>query len=184
MRSIRPNLTTNLVVTLGLVAATVLSGVVLEGSSAAPFAATSSSTPQVQFVGDTAGTTFTFTINNTGTVDTIGAVEIGRPSRLWTITGCPAAPTGWTAQRADTMCRYRSAAGTADDIQPGASSSGFQVTATVAASAKDIPGAWSVKVSRASTFDKFSKLIAAASTPPGLDLTAHSFEVLDRKSVV
>ena len=175
----RRHVSSHILVAVGVVAATVLSGLAIESSSAATFGARASVDPQIQYLGDSTGTTFTFTVENTGTTDPIGAVQIGRPGKSWTIIGCPLAPAGWSAQRSDTMCRYRSATGTADDIAPGAQSSQFQVTATVAPGTQNVNGTWSVKVSRSSNFDTPSKLVAAASAPPGLGTTAYSFEVLD-----
>jgi len=157
----------------------IVPALVVAPASSAPFAAKASVSPQVQYLGDSTGTTFTFTVENTGTSDSIGAVQITRPANSWTIIGCPGAPAGWTEQRSDTMCRYRSASETADDIAPGTESSAFQVTATVAAGTQNITGTWSVKVSRSSNFDTKSKLTAAASEPPGLGTTAYSFQVLD-----
>src|SRR2546422_3287305 len=113
-----------LVVSVALLAS--LPGTVLASPG---FAAKASVSPLIQYLNDTAGTTFTLTIHNTGDVS-IGAVEITRPTSLWTITACPAAPVGWSTQRADTKCRYRSADGTADDIPGGAKSGAFQGKAT------------------------------------------------------
>src|SRR5689334_2128905 len=87
----------------------------------ASFAAEASAQPGVQYLNDTAGTVFTFTIHNTGTSSSIGAVEIDRPGKQWTVTACPLAPAGWSTQLANTKCRYRSLSTTADDIAPGAS---------------------------------------------------------------
>ena len=116
--------------------------------SAAPiFSAKASVSPLVQYLNDSAGTTFTFTIDNTGGVS-IGAVEISRPAASWTVTACPLAPIGWTTQRADTKCRYRSADGTADDIPGPGSSSAFRLTATVAPGTQNISGTWQVIVSK------------------------------------
>ncbi len=134
--------------------------------SAAPiFSAKASVSPLVQYLNDSAGTTFTFTIDNTGGVS-IGAVEISRPAASWTVTACPLAPIGWTTQRADTKCRYRSADGTADDIPGPGSSSAFRLTATVI-------------VSKTNKFDDKSKLKSAPSEPPGLTITAYTFQILD-----
>ena len=91
-----------------------------------PHAAAASVAPQVQYLNDTTGTVFTFPIHNTGTSTSIGAVGSRPALEPWTIVGCPLAPAGWTATRSDTMCRYRSADGTADDIKPGQSSSAFR----------------------------------------------------------
>ncbi|MBO9523325.1 MAG: tandem-95 repeat protein [Nocardioidaceae bacterium] len=167
------------VLTLGLVIASVLGGAALHSSSAATFSARAGVDPNVQYLGDAPGTTFTFTVENTGTTDSIGAVEIDRPGKTWVITGCPAAPAGWTVSRSDTMCRFRSAATPADDIQPGTSSSAFQVTAYAPAGRQSTAGTWGVLVSRSDAFDRPSRMSAAAATPPGLGVTAYSFEVLD-----
>ncbi|EAP99107.1 VCBS [Janibacter sp. HTCC2649] len=148
-------------------------------AAAAPYAAVASVSPGVQYLGDSTGVTFTFMVANTGTADSIGAVEIDRPGKQWQITGCPSAPTGWSAQRSDTACRFRSAAGTGDDIAPGQQTTAFRVTAVVAPGTQNLTGTWPVKVSRSSNFDTKSKLIAAASTSPGLGITAHSFQILD-----
>ncbi|WP_082573296.1 beta strand repeat-containing protein [Nocardioides sp. Root614] len=160
-------------------ASTVLGGVLVPASGAAAFAARASVSPGIQYLGDSAGTTFTFTISNTSTTQSIGAVEIDRPGKSWTITGCPGAPVGWTAQRSDTMCRYRSGASLADDIAPGGESSAFKVTATSSAGSQNLTGTWPVVVSRNGTFDKKDTLAAAAAAPPGLGITVHSFQVLD-----
>jgi len=74
----------------------------------------------------------TFTVHNTGTSDSIGAVEISRPSTSFTVVACPQAPVGWSTQASAEKCRYRSASGTADDIAPGASDNRFQVTSATA----------------------------------------------------
>jgi hypothetical protein len=163
--------------TLGL-ASTMLAGGMMPADAAA-FSARASVTPGFQYVGASGGATFTITIGNAGTADSIGAVEIGRPGKAWTITACPSAPDGWTAQRADTLCRYRSDGSTADDIAPGAASSDFQVRATVPAGTQDQTGTWPVKVSRSGVFDKKSLVVAAATAPNDLGITAYSFEVLD-----
>ncbi len=148
-------------------------------ASAAPvFSAKASVQPLVQYLGDATGTTFTFTIDNTGDVG-IGAVDIVRPSTSWTILACPLAPSGWSTQRADTKCRYRSADTTVDDIAGHTSSGAFQVTASVVPGSQDIAGTWSVTVSSSNQFDKPSKVKSAASEPPGLTIRAYSFQILD-----
>src|SRR4051812_1107537 len=149
------------------------------GVVAAPFAAKASVAPDVQYLNDTTGTVFTFTVDNTGSTSSIGAVEIDRPSNQWTITACPQAPAGWSAQRSDAMCRFRSADGTADDIRPGTSVSSFQVRATTLPGSADRTGTWGVTVSKANQFDNKSLLTAAQSEPPGLGVTAYSWQILD-----
>src|SRR5215213_6346655 len=133
-----------------------------QAAPAAAFAAAASVAPQVQYLNDTTGTVFSFTVHNTGTSTSIGAVEIDRPSNQWTIVGCPLAPAGWTASRSDTMCRYRSADGTADDIKPGQSSSAFQVKATTLPGSADRTGTWAVVVSKSNQFDNPSLTTAAS----------------------
>ena len=161
-------------------AAIVIVGTALVASvPAAPFGATASVSPTAQYLGDTAGTVLTFTIENTGPTNSIGAVEIRRPNSQWTVVGCPSAPTGWIAQRADTMCRYRSDNGTGDDIQPGETSSAFQVRAATAPGTDNRSGTWSVSVSRTSKFDSADVLAAAPSGAGALTVTAYTFEVLD-----
>ncbi len=146
---------------------------------AAAFSATAYVTPQVMYLNDITGTVLTFTINNTGTVDSIGAVQIERPSNQWSVLNCPTGPLGWTRQTSSTMCRYRSANGTADDIMPGQSNSAFQLRATTTSGNADRPGVWKVTVSKSNQFDNPSLLSAASATPPGLTVTAHSWQILD-----
>ena len=114
-----------------LIAMSLLTIALLLASSifAAAFDATASVEPTAQYLIDTTGVVFTFTIENTGTSASIGAVEIERPSGLWKVIECPLAPTGWRSQDASTKCRYRSAETAADDLMPGQSSSAFQVRA-------------------------------------------------------
>jgi hypothetical protein len=143
--------------------------------AAGTLSATASASPQIQYLDDSAGTVFTFTVKNTGT-STIGAVEIRRPSSDWTVVACPQAPAGWSAQRSDVFCRYRSG-GASSDLQAGASSSGFQLKATTGPGQADRTGTWSVSVS---ADRKFDHLKAATADPAGaLDVHVHSFELLD-----
>jgi large repetitive protein len=146
---------------------------------AAPaFTAKASVSPLIQYLNDTTGTTFTLTIDNTGDVS-IGAVEITRPTSLWTVIACPTAPVGWSTQRADTKCRYRSANTAADDIPGHTMSSTFQFTATTAPGTQNVTGTWAVVVSKSNQFDDKSKLKTAAPESPGLATTAYTFQILD-----
>jgi VCBS repeat-containing protein len=148
-------------------------------AQAATYAATASVTPTPQYLGDSTGTTFTFTVNNTGTSTRIGAVEIDRPSTAWTIVACPTMPPFWRAQVADTKCRYRADANTAHWIAPGQSAQ-FSLTATTTPGSQDRTGTWPVEVSKTNAFDTPSALISAPAPPSGtLQTTAYSFEVLD-----
>ena len=164
---------------LALVSAGILVVAASSVASAAPvLSAEASVQPIVQYLDDSAGTTFTFTIENSGDVG-IGAVEISRPSNSWTVLACPMAPTGWSTQQADTKCRYRSAETPADDLAAHTESSDFQVTASVVAGSQNIVGTWSVTVSSSNQFDKKSKVKSAAIEPPGLTTTAFTFQILD-----
>src|SRR3954463_15797845 len=145
-------------------------------AAAANYAATASLSPTSVVMG--VPTTFTLTVNNTGSSVNIGAVEVRRPSNRWLVTSCLTAPAGWTIQtEADTMCRYRSAASTSDDILPGQSSSAFTFVAEALPGAADVAGAWKVTVSNMNTFAKPARLMAASGS--GLTVNASSFEVLD-----
>jgi len=148
-------------------------------SSAASYVATASVSPAVQFLGDGSGTLFTFTVNNTGTTASIGAVEIARPSTAWTITDCPSAPPFWRAQTAAGKCRYRADGTVSHWIQPGQSAQ-FGIVATTTSGSQDRSGVWPVAVSKTNSFDTRSALSAAPAPPDGtLTTTAHSFQVLD-----
>jgi VCBS repeat-containing protein len=144
----------------------------------AGLAGTASVLPTVQYLNDTAGTVFAFSIRNTGTIG-IGAVEVARPSTSWLVTSCPLAPAGWTIQRSDNFCRYRSAAGSADDLAPGTLTSAFQLRATTAAGSADRMGTWSVHISSSNNFDLPSALKPAPAEVPGLAVTAFSFQITD-----
>jgi VCBS repeat-containing protein len=141
-------------------------------------AATASVAPTVQYLNDTVGTVFTFSIRNTGTVG-IGAIEVARPSTSWIVTACPLAPAGWSTQRSDNFCRYRSASGSADDLVPGSLTSTFQLRATTAPGTADRTGTWSIHVSSSGSFDDPSALKPAPAEAPGLTITAFSFQITD-----
>ena len=164
-----------LLAVLGAVAAISLYAV---GAKGAEYAATAIVSPHATYLNDPAGTTFTFTVTNTGAVANIGAVEIRRPDGTWAVTACQGAPAGWTAQRSDPMCRFRSASGAADDIAPGASRT-FQVAVATAPGAADRPGTFAVTVSKSNQFDNPSQLTAALAAPGDLVITAHTFQILD-----
>jgi len=166
--------------TVGIVAVLAVPLVLLFGQlvQATPFAATASVTPQVTYLNDSAGTVFTFVIKNTGTTTSIGAVEIRRPLNFWSIVDCPAAPTGWSIQRADPKCRYTSADPTSDDIQPGHTGT-FHARIATSAGTQNQTDSWAVTVSSSNKFDNPSLLAAAAEGSTGLDVTAHTFQVLD-----
>lgn len=143
-----------------------------------PYAATATVSHAPQYLGDATGTAFTFTVTNTGTEASIGAVEIERPSNGWSLTSCGSAPLGWTVQTADPRCRYRSTVLAADDIQPGQSRQ-FTVTATTLPGTADRVGSWNVVVSKSNQFDNPSLLTAAEAAPGGLLTTAYTWEVTD-----
>ena len=146
--------------------------------AAEPYAATASVSNAPQYLGDTAGTAFTFTITNTGTEASIGAVEIERPSNGWSVTSCGSGPLGWTVQTADPKCRYRSTVLATDDIAPGQSRQ-FTVTATTLPGTADRVGTWHVVVSKSDRFDNPSLLTPAEPTQGALQTTAYTWEVVD-----
>jgi VCBS repeat-containing protein len=161
-------------VTVVAILATLLPGVAV----ARGFAARASLTPRLQYVGDSVGTTFSLTVKNTGTVRTIGSVQISRPTAFWAVTACPAAPAGWTAIKKSASCQFRSQPGQADDIARGQSAH-FDFVATTAPSLANRNGTWTVAVSKNSDFSDPSWITQAASMAPGLATTAYSFEVTD-----
>ncbi|HEV7888702.1 MAG TPA: Ig-like domain-containing protein, partial [Acidimicrobiales bacterium] len=142
--------------------------------AAAPFAAGATVNPATQYLDDSAGSMLTFTVANTGTTSSIGAVEINRPDGSFKLTQCPLAPFGWKVQAAETKCRYRSADGTADDIKPGKSAS-FSVRSKTDPGTQDRTGVWNVQVSKTNQFDAGS-MTAASGSPT---TKVHSFQVLD-----
>jgi VCBS repeat-containing protein len=161
---------------VGLPVAALALGLAVSAANAVdPFAASAAVTNPPQYLGDTAGTAFTFTVTNTGSTATLGAVEIERPSNGWSVTSCGTPPSGWSSQKADPKCRYRSAESGADDIMPGQSKQ-FTVTATTAAGTVNRVGTWHVVVSKSNQFDNPSLLTAADG---GLLTTAYTWEVVD-----
>lgn len=164
-----------LVAILGAVAAIGFAGV---GAKGAEYAATASVSPHLTYLNDAAGSLFTFTVTNTGTVASIGAVEIRRPDGYWTVVGCEGQPASWSSQRADPMCRFRSGNGAGDDIAPGDSRT-FGVRIATAPGAMDRPGTFAVSVSKSDQFDNPSQVVAALAAPGDLLITAHTFQILD-----
>jgi hypothetical protein len=143
----------------------------------AAFAAKASVEPGVQYLHDHAGTVFTFTVHNTGRSRSIGAVEISRPSSLWTIGSCPTAPAGWTTERTASSCRYLSAHRPGDDLDPGASSSRFGLKARTGDAGGDRAGTWHVVVSKSNSFDDSHDLGTAGAEGRGLNTTAHAWQI-------
>src|SRR5215211_5119966 len=141
-------------------------------------AAAASSSPQIQYLGDTAGTSFAFSLRNTG-VTSIGALQVARPTASWTIIDCPTAPAGWSVTRSDKTCRYRSAAGTADDLPAGQTWTTFAASATTLDSTLNGKGAWKLLVSSTESFSDPTTLASAPSEAPGLGVFTYSFELLD-----
>ena len=132
----------------------------------------------IQYLLDS-GTVSTFKVRNTGTRDGIGAVEIARPSKSFTVVGCPQAPSGWSTQVASDKCRYRSGSGSADDIAPGASGLSFKLKSATGSGKADVSGTWKVTLSASNQLDDKHDLSRATSEPPGLTVKAHVFEILD-----
>ena len=142
------------------------------------FAARASITPHIQYVGDSVGVTYTLSVKNTGTVRSLGAVKITRPTPFWTVASCPTAPVGWTKSRSADSCTYKSAAGTADNLAVGHLAT-FTFVATTAPANANRSGTWAVMVSTGSDFSDPSWIKQAAARAPGLKTKAFSFEVTD-----
>ncbi|HWL35607.1 MAG TPA: Ig-like domain-containing protein [Frankiaceae bacterium] len=147
-----------------------------EAADPPAFAAQASITPKLYYIGDAAGSVYTFTVKNTGSTNGIGAVEINRPTNGWAITSCPTAPTGWSKTASSTKCRYKSAPTYADDIKPGNAKT-FAVKATTAPGDANRTGTWSVVVSRSYHFDNTSLLKAATPYGAGLATRLYTFEL-------
>ena len=160
-----------------LTSALLLVGLLPSIATATSFAARASVSGGPQYVNDSVGTTFTFTVKNTGYPTKIGAVKISRPFSAWTVTACAGAPAGWTASPSAGNCIFSSPAGPTDDISPGASAT-FMLTATTVPEAADINGTWQVIASKTSTFSSPSNLIQAGAMGAGLKTRAYSFQVL------
>jgi len=137
------------------------------------FSASAGLTPIRQLVGDSAGSTFTLTVHNTGNSAGIGAIEIKRPSSFWAVMSCGSAPTGWSVVPSVDRCRYISAAGSDDNIFPGDPDFPFVLVVSTAASTHDVGGKWSVLVSQTEDFDNIANL--AQATPMGFGLKARTF---------
>src|SRR6516164_1701995 len=142
----------------------------LVATSAAPLAQatvaeTASDAPKVQYLGDATGTVFTFTATNGRTAsESIGSVQITRPSAAWTVTACPSAPVGWTHAKGVSACTYDSAAGTGDNIAPYAVAK-FKLKATTAAGSADVSGvAWTVSVNQSDVYSPTGAVAATAAT--------------------
>jgi Cadherin domain/Bacterial Ig domain/Bacterial cadherin-like domain len=162
-----------------VVAGVGLLAIVATAASAAPtFRATASMTPQVQYLNDTTGTVFTFTVINIGDTP-FAAVDIARPSPSWVVKTCPLAPAGWTTERHVWGCRFRSRVTASDDIPGHSSNANFRVKATVRAGSENLVGRWRVVVSRTRSFSLARDLRSAPPLTPGLRMVAHSFQVLN-----
>jgi hypothetical protein len=141
----------------------------------ASFAAKASVFRVSQFLHDTHGTLFTFTVHNTGSSASIGAVEISRPSKFWTVTVCPVAPAGWVADRTASRCRYISAKREGDDLKAGSSSSHFALRARTRPANGNRHGTWPVTVSKSNDLDSGHGLSSAGSEGRGRRTTAYTW---------
>ena len=163
---------------LGVVASSV--GVLVPFSSPAwaSVVAAASVAPAVQYVGDSTGTTFRFTVDDQSSSGVnFGSVRISRPSKLWKITHCPLAPVGWTVKVSAASCTYNNPVAPSGDIQPGMQSDAFEVTATSLSGVADSAGNWMVQVGQQGAF-KPSTSSQALATGSGLGAVAFVWEVL------
>ena len=165
---------------LSLAGLTVLFGLSLASGASADdrFSATVLVSPHEQYLGDSAGQVFTFTITNTGTTSRIRAVEITPPAG-WTVLSCPSAPTGWTATVTRRgRCRYSDSAD-ANDLVPGASSSAFTLRAATATGTENRDGKWDVYVSRDRLLTDPDMTSATGVSTGARSVTAYSFQITD-----
>jgi len=160
-----------------LTSALLLVGLLPSVASATSFAARASISGGPQYVNDSVGTTFTFTVKNTGYATKIGALKITRPFSAWTVSTCSGAPSGWTVTQSAGGCTFSSPSGATGDIAPGGSAT-FMLTAKTVPEAADISGTWKVIVSKTNSFSNPSNLVQAAGMGAGLKTKAYSFQVL------
>jgi VCBS repeat-containing protein len=150
--------------------------VAADASTPPAYAAKASVAPALYYIGDSAGSVYTFTVKNTGSTTSIGAVEINRPTTGWQVTSCPTPPTGWVATASSTKCRFRSATTKSDDIKPGLSKT-FNVKSKTDPGTTNRVGTWAVVVSSSNQFDTPSALKAATPMGGGLSTTLYTFEL-------
>src|SRR5207253_2654266 len=143
------------------------------GAHGQPSGAAAALSPHVQFLGDSTGTVFTFTVTNPVDGQSVGTVDIDSPSRFWTALSCPQAPAGWTAETDGDGCSYRNPGDPAGDLAPGTSSSAFQLVATSGEATADRTGTFRVGVGGSDASDDDDLAPVAAALPGGLDITAY-----------
>lgn len=167
---------------VGLAAALLASllTVLMATPALAALGATASTDLHISYLGDSA--TRTFTVTNSGTPETIGSVAIAEPSTAWNLTACPGTPAGWTVsiqvESGVQYCSYSSAAGPADNLAPGATSSAFQVTATAPTGSANVTGSWRVMVDDGDAI-ALGYAEATASSAGALAGDAYVFELTD-----
>jgi hypothetical protein len=151
----------------------------VRADAAISFSASASVAPQAQYLDDSAGTVFVFTVNNTGTTP-IGAVEIAPPSADWTVVGCPAGPSpAWTRFVLSGSCRYRADVNTGDWLQGGQSAT-FHLRATTTPGTQDRIGTWPVTVSNTRNLLVPANTVGATADGSGaLNTHVYSFQVLN-----
>ncbi|MEA2971885.1 MAG: large repetitive protein, partial [Actinomycetota bacterium] len=165
---------------IGLMAAAGIAGAVAVAApgSAGTLSASAAASPTTQTVGDAAGSAIALTVKNTSRTEPIDGIDIRRPGASWTVTGCPAGPLGWSRTASAGACRYRSAAGPAGDLRPGATVTSFRVRVTTAPSAADRTGTWSVVAYRDAQRPA-AATVAASPSGAGLRGAAYSLQVTD-----
>lgn len=163
-------------------AATAASIVVFLLSALARPAAASGPTGTASLAGGTTyrgvSKTFQFTIKDKSTTR-VGSVQITRPSKDWTITGCPGTPSGWTVAQTASHCRFNSAAGKADNLRKGVASPDFLVSAQTAAADVNTSGPWKVKLDKHDTFKRKDAGTAKPASAGSLGSTAYVWQILD-----
>jgi hypothetical protein len=151
----------------------------VRADAAVSFSASASVAPKAQYLDDSTGTVFVFTVNNTGTTP-IGAVEIDPPSADWTVVDCPAGPSpAWTRFVLSGSCRYRADVNTGDWLQGGQSAT-FHLRATTTPGTQDRIGIWPVTVSNTrNLLVPANNVGATASSSGALNTHVYSFQVLN-----
>src|SRR5262245_23780305 len=114
--------------------------------------------------------------NNSTAGETIGSVMPVAPGPSWAVTACAMGPTGWTRTPGPGSCRFRSAAGTFDNLPVGASAS-FQVNFDVLAGSTNVAGSWNVYFAADENVTIDSPL--ASGGEGGLGASIWVWEVLD-----
>jgi outer membrane protein assembly factor BamB len=164
----------------GSVLATLVAMTGLFGASAAQatVAVTASVNVHTKYLGDTTNTTYTFTVTNSSTAsESIGSVQITAPNNAWVVQGCGLGPSGWSRSGVMNTCTFSSAAGTADNVAPGATAH-FHLVAQTAAGSADVRGVpWTLSVNQADSYTTTGAVSATPTTTGALTTNIYTWQV-------